>query len=148
MKDVKYLIIFIGIILIFIPGCSDPKDSKDTLENKEQIIIVQKRIGDEDKYEEFKDITDKEQVQKVNEILVDINWINDETQKMHPTDYMFYFRFKNPNYKAKPILYEIWIHPNEDKIELFTSGKMVLLDKNQSSKLFEILTGGKLTNIK
>ena len=62
LKNFKYLIAFIGVISIFIVGCSN------VIENEEQYIKVQKLIGDGNKYEDFKEITDNEQVQKVKDI--------------------------------------------------------------------------------
>lgn len=48
-------------------GCSNA--TKDEVQNIEgQKIEVQKRVGDENKYEVFKDITNDEDVEKVKEL--------------------------------------------------------------------------------
>ncbi|MFB5284654.1 hypothetical protein [Peribacillus sp. Hz7] len=144
LKNLKYLIALIGIISIFIAGCSN------VIKNEEQNIEVQKRIGDENKYENFKEITNNEQVQKVKEILDDIDWKNAKVDMARPADYRFFFQFKNPEIEAKAALYELWISPNKDKVELVidAESKYIQLDKKNSVELFEILTGEKLSDQK
>lgn len=140
MKKLKYLIAFIGIITIFTAGCSNPP------ENEEQYINVQKRIDDGYEYEDFREITKQVQVQKVKDILGDINWDNAKVEMNRHADYNFVFQFKNPKIETKAVLYEIWISPNNDKLELAASdNKYARLDKNISAQLFEILTGEKLS---
>ncbi|MDM5248126.1 MULTISPECIES: hypothetical protein [unclassified Lysinibacillus] len=143
LKNFKYLITFIGIMLILITGCSD-------IRNEEQKIEVQKRIGDESNYEDFKEITDNEQVQKVQEIVDDIDWENAKVDRARPADYRFVFQFKNPEIEAKAVLYELWISPNKDKVELAidAENKHSQLDEKKSEELFAILTGEKLADLK
>jgi hypothetical protein len=140
LKKLKFLIVFMGIISMFIVGCSN--DIKDG----EQSIEVQKRIGDKNNYEEFKVITDNEQVKKVKEILNDIDWENVKVDMARPADYRFSF----PNPEAKVVLYELWISPNKDEVEIVidAQSKYIHLDKKRSTKLFEILTGEKLSDLK
>ncbi|MFL0584330.1 hypothetical protein ACH0B6_17290 [Solibacillus silvestris] len=144
MKNFKYLTVFIGIISILLVGCSSE------IETEEQYIAIQKRVGDENKYEDFKEITDNEQVQKVKDILNDIDWENAKVNMVHPADYRFIFQFKNPKIEAKAVLYELWVSPNKDKVELVidTEIKYVQLNTSKSAELFEILTGGKLSELK
>lgn len=33
-------------------------------------------------------------------------------------DYHFVFQFENPKIEAKAVLYQIWISPNKDKVEV------------------------------
>lgn len=145
MKTLKFFIFLIGIFSISLVGCSND------IENTEQSLIVQKRIGDENNYEDFREITDNEQVQKLKEILKDANWINAKPEMAYPPDYKFAFRFKNPNIEAKAALYELWISPNKDKVELLIEGSgennYVQLDKIKSAELFEIVTEEKLTDL-
>lgn len=140
-KYLKLLIAYFGILSILIAGCSNPIGSE------EQNIVVQKRIGEENKYEDFKEISDSKQVQQVKEILNDIHWENAKVDMARPADYRFGFQFKNPNIEAKAVLYELWISPNKDKVELVidAESKYAQLDKNKSAILFEILTGEKLS---
>ena len=144
MKNLKYFIAFIGIISIFMVGCSNGTETYD------QYIKVQKRVGDENNYEDFKEITDHEQVQKVKDILNDIEWENAQVNMAHPTDYEFIFQFKNPEIEAKAVLYELWVSPNKDKVELVINAgsKYVQLDTAKSAELFELLTEEKLTELK
>lgn len=140
----KYFIAFIGILLIFITGCSNP------IIKEEQNIEVQKRIGDENKYEDFKVITNSEQVQRVKGILENIDWENAKVEMIRPPDYRFAFYYKNPKIEAKAVLYELWISPNKDKVELVINAesKYVQLDNNKSAELYEILTGENLPGLK
>ncbi len=140
----KILFVFFGIISIFIVGCSN------TLENEEQSIKVQKLIGDEYNYEDFKEIINSEQVIKAKEVLNDIDWENAKVEMERPPDYRFGFQYKNPDIEAKAVLYELWISPNRDKVELVidAESKYAQLDKNKSAILFEIITGENLSDLK
>ncbi|MFJ7976759.1 hypothetical protein ACIQZI_13835 [Peribacillus sp. NPDC096379] len=140
----KILFVFFGIISIFIVGCSN------ALENEEQSIKVQKLIGDEYNYEDFKEIINSEQVIKAKEVLNDIDWENAKVEMERPSDYRFGFQYKNPDIEAKAVLYELWISPNKDKVELVidAESKYAQLDKNKSAILFEIITGENLSDLK
>jgi hypothetical protein len=135
LKKFTYLIVFIGIISLFTTGCLDG------MKNEEQFIKVYKSVGDENKYEDYKKITTKN-VQKVKDILKDSDWKNAKVSMVRPPDYRFVFQFKNPEIEAKAVLYELWISPNKDQVELVidAQSKYVQLDKKTSAELIEILT--------
>lgn len=139
MKKFNYLIVFIGIISLFTAGCFG------VTKNEEQYIKVEKRVGDENKYEDFKKITAKTQVKKVKDILEDSDWENAKVSMVRPPDYRFVFQFKNPEIKSKAVLYELWISPKKDRVELVidAQSKYIQLDKKKSASLIEILTGEK-----
>lgn len=139
LKNLKYLVAFIGIFSIFIIGCSNQ------LINEEQYIKVQKRIGDN--YKDFKEITDNEQNQKVKDILKEIDWENAKIEMVRPADYRFSFQSENFGIEAKAVSYELWISPNKDKVALVINdeNKYIQLDNNKSDELFEILTSEKLS---
>lgn len=139
MKTFK-LFFIIGVFLILIVGCSND------IENKEESVVVQKRIGDEKNYEDFREVTDNEQVQKLKGILKEANWINAKAEMASPPDYKFSFRFNNTNIEAKAVLYQLWITPNKDKVELIGANQYVRLDESMSAELFEIVTGELLTD--
>jgi len=128
------LIALIGFVSIYIAGCS----------NQEQSIEVQKRIGIENIYEEFKMITNNQQVQNVWEIINNGDWETAKVQMALPPDYRFAFHFHN---EEKAVLFELWISPNKDMVEIIKAGnKYVQLDRNKSAELFEALTGEKLAD--
>jgi hypothetical protein len=129
---------------MFLIGCSND------IEDRERSIEVQKCIGDENNYEDFKEITNNEQVKIVIEILDDIDWKNAQVSMVRPADYSFGFQYKNPKIEAKAVLYELWISPNKDQVELVidAEGKYAQLDKNKSAIIFEIITGEKLSELK
>jgi hypothetical protein len=86
----------------------------------------------------------------VKDIINDIDWENVKVDMARPADYRFKFQFKNPEIEAKAVSYELWISPNKDKVELVINAesKYIQLDKKRSAELFEILTGGKLSDLK
>ncbi|GGI17299.1 hypothetical protein GCM10007380_37250 [Gottfriedia solisilvae] len=136
----KYLITLIVIISTFITGCSNQMGIK------EQNIIVEKRIVEANHYEDFKVVKNSEKVKKVRKILDKADWENAKVDMARIADYRFIFQFKNPDTEAKAVLYELWISPNKDKVELVidAQSKYVQLDKKSSSELFKILTSRKL----
>ncbi len=144
-----------AVILVFLlSACNqqtvedpaNPKVNSEYIEN----IEVQKRIGDENKYEDFKEITNSEQVRRAKEILENIDWENAKVQMEHPPDYRFTLRYKNPKIEEKSVIYGLWISPYKDKVELviFAESKYAQLDKNKSAELYEILTGEQLSGLK
>lgn len=136
MRITIYFITFIGIISFFITGCSNAtEDEGQNLEG--QKIEVQKRIGDENKYEIFKDITNDEDVEKVKEILDMMDWENAKVEMVRPPDYRF--SFLTP--KAKGLVYSLWISPNSTvEIIIYGEHKYSQLDKSKSTELIEILS--------
>lgn len=144
LNNFKYLIALIGVISIFLVGCSN------VIETEDQYIKVQKRIGDGNNYEDFKEITANEQVQKVKDILNDIDWEKSKVNMTRPADFRFIFQYKNPEIEAKAASYELWISRNKDKVELVIDAEMkyIQLDTGKSAELIEIITGGKLSELK
>ncbi|MBM7583935.1 hypothetical protein JOC86_000472 [Bacillus pakistanensis] len=58
-----------------------------------------------------------------------------------PPDYQFVFQFKNPEIAAKAVLYQVWIGPNKDKLEIDQGdNQYAQLKKDNSAILFEIIT--------
>jgi hypothetical protein len=143
LKYIKYLVVFIWVFSFFISGCS-------SIGNGEQKIKVQKRFDTENNYKDFKEITKNEDVQKVIKILDKADWENAKVDMVRRADYRFGFQFKDPNIQAKALLYELWISPNNEQVELVIDieSKYVQLNKNKSAELFEILTGKKLSDVK
>lgn len=143
MRKFKYVFILMGIVSIIVAGCSN------VIGNEKQYIKIQKRIGFEDEYEDFKEVTDKEKVQLVKEILRDIEWEKAKVGMTHPADYRFFFQFENTKLEAKSVLYELWISPKRDQVELVIDAESnyIQLNKDKSAELFEILTGEKLSNL-
>lgn len=139
--------LFIGLIAIFsiiATGCSNE------LGNHEQKIKVQKRIGEEYKFQDFKEVSDNKKVLKVKDILNDADWENAKVNMSHPPDFQFVFLFKNPDIvQERTDLYKVWISPNNDNLEIVQNdNKYVKLSKERSEILFEFITGVKLFDFK
>ena len=131
-------LVMISIYIFIITGCSIG------LENEEQRIEVQKNIGDNE-YEDFKVVTDNNEVMQVKKILKDTTFENKKVEMSRPADYHFVFQFKNPKIEAKAVLYQIWISPNKDKVEIISGGnRYAQLDEKNAATLFRIVTGEKL----
>ena len=142
MKFARILFVLVTMILFGMTGCSSETEH-DGLN-----VEVQKRIGNENKYEDFKEINDNKQVQKVKVILDEADWKNAEVDMVRPADYTFGFQFKNPKTEAKAVLYKIWISPNKDKVEVVKGdNEYVQLNEENSAVIFEILTGEKLSDL-
>lgn len=140
MKDRNVPLVFIIICILIVTGCSN------ILGNEDQRIEVQKNIGD-NKYEDLKVVTDNKQVRQVKKILNDAHFENKKVEMSRPADYHFVFQFKNPKIEAKAVLYQIWVIPNKDKIEIIAGdSQYVQLEGKNAATLFQIVTGEKLVD--
>jgi len=130
--------VFIAICIFIITGCSN------ILGNEEQRIEVEKHIGDNE-YEDLKVVTDNDEVLQVKKILNDTNFENKKVEMSRPGDYRFIFQFKNPKIEAKAVLYQIWISPNKDKVEIKAGdNQYAQLEGKHAATLFRIVSGEKL----
>ena len=110
----------------------------------EQKITVQKRTGEENTFENFKEITQQKQVTKAIDIVKNANWENAKVEMARYADYQFQFRSKNSS-EDKIASYLLWISPNGKNLEIVTdSHKYVKLTKQDAAELFEIITGEEL----
>ncbi|MGN4447596.1 hypothetical protein ACTFOB_22200 [Bacillus cereus group sp. MYBK79-1] len=131
-------LVFIGICILIITGCSN------VVGNEGQRIEVQKNIGDNE-YKDFKVVTDNNEVMQVKKILNDTSFENKKVEMSRPPDYHFIFQFKNPKIEAKAVLYQIWVSPNKDKVEIISGdNRYAQLEEKNAATLFQIVTGEKL----
>ncbi|MDA1663276.1 hypothetical protein PDK35_25520 [Bacillus cereus group sp. TH153LC] len=138
MKVRNWPLVMISICIFIITGCSIG------LENEEQRIEVHKNIGDNE-YEDFKVVTDNNEVMQVKKILKDTTFENKKVEMSRPADYHFVFQFKNSKIEAKAVLYQIWISPNKDKVEIISGGnRYAQLEEKNAATLFRLVTGEKL----
>ncbi|MGG3914296.1 hypothetical protein [Rossellomorea vietnamensis] len=130
------------ILAILLVGC---QGNKSGIGDEKQNIVVEKQVGDGDQYEEFNTITDTKQVEEVRGILRDVHWKDAQVDFIRPPDYRFIYEFKNPNIDAKAMLHQVWISPMKDELEVMQgTHEYAKLTKEDSARLFEILTGGSL----
>lgn len=107
-----------------------------------QKITVQKRTGEENTFEDFKEVTQRKQVTQAIDIVKNANWENAKVEMESYADYQF--QFKNSS-EDKIASYLLWISPNGENLEIVTdSDKYVKLTKQDSADLYEILTGEEL----
>lgn len=154
MKYYKHLVVLIGTILFFIAGCSNETNSSEiklnTTENGGKVITVEKHSIKEGTYESFREISDDEAVQKVEDLLASIAWENAEVSMASPPHSRYYLEEKNEQAEPNKIGYYLWISPSKEKVELVIEGegKYAQLSKGQSAELFETITGEKLSDVK
>ena len=147
LKVKKCFIVYIGILVIFLAGCSNGNLNEVENVRNENEIIVQKRVSEEDQYEHFKEINNEDTVEYVKDILNSINWENAKVSMAFPPHYKFHFNERNSQLDSNKLIYDLWISPNKDKVELVIEGesKYVQLTESKSAELFEAITGEKLS---
>ncbi|MGG3927885.1 hypothetical protein ABET51_18140 [Metabacillus fastidiosus] len=130
-----YLMLFLMIVTGY---------SNETM-NEEQEIEVQKRVGNDYNYEDFRNITDAKQVRKVNEILNESDWEKVKIEMSRAPDYQFVFQFKNPDIKSKAILHKIWVSSDKDTIQILKQdNQYTQLTNENAATLLEIIIGDNL----
>ncbi|PGA35490.1 hypothetical protein [Bacillus wiedmannii] len=131
-------LVFITICIFIVTGCSN------IVGNEDQRIQVQKCIGDNE-YEDLKVVKDNNEVLQVKKILNDTTFEDKKVEMSRLADYHFIFQFKNPKIEAKAVLYQIWVSPNKDKIEIKAGdNRYAQLEGKHAATLFQIVTGEKL----
>jgi hypothetical protein len=103
-----------------------------------------KNEGNKIVVEKLNEISDSKEVQKVKNILDSIRWENVAVSMAYPPHYKFYF--EDFNEESSGFMYDLWISPNKDKVELVTENesKYIQLNEQNPSELFEIITDKKL----
>ncbi|MBS4199211.1 hypothetical protein KHA93_06025 [Bacillus sp. FJAT-49732] len=136
----KKIILFLSLLIVLLvtSGCLD--------EIIEQKITIQKRTGEENIFEDFKEVTKRKQVKKAIDIVKNATWKNEKVEMASYADYQFQFPSKNSNgSKGKIASYLLWISSNGENLEIVTdSDRYVKLTKQDSADLYDILTGEEL----
>ncbi|WP_079509936.1 hypothetical protein [Mesobacillus jeotgali] len=134
MKKMLLFFSLLGVLFVA-SGCLNEGDA--------QKITVQKRTGEENIFEDFKEVTQKKQVEEAIDIVKNANWENVKVEMARYADYQFQFPAKNSDGSEDKIAsYLLWISPNGENLEMVTdSDKYVTLTKQDSAALYEILTG-------
>ncbi|MEH7622280.1 hypothetical protein V7426_18805 [Bacillus thuringiensis] len=131
-------LVFSVICLFVVTSCSN------NIGNHDQTIEVQKHAGD-NHYEDLKVITDKNKVLQVKKILNDTNFENKKVEMSRSADYQFVFQFKNLKIEAKAVVYQMWISPNKDKVEIKAEdNQYAQLAEKDTAAFMKIVTGEKL----
>jgi hypothetical protein len=130
-----------AMFLVLMVGCSNG------IKNEGNKVVVEKQVDGTDKYKLYNEIKDSKEVQNAKDILNSIKWENAKVNMAHPPEYKFHF--EDTNSKTSGAVYQLWISPNKDKIELVIDGesKYVQLSKEKSEELFKIITGKNLSEV-
>lgn len=132
----KKLILFLSLLgfLLVTSGCLN--------EMVGQKITVQKRTGEENVFEDIKEVTKKNQVKKAIDIVGNADFENEKVEMANYADYQFQFPSKNRyGSEDKIASYLLWISSNGENLEIVNdSDKYVKLTKQDSADLYEILT--------
>lgn len=135
MKKIILFFSLLGVLLVT-SGCLNGMNG--------QKITVQKATGEENSFDDLKEVTQKKQVEKAIDIVKNANWENAKVEMEHYADYQFQFPFKNSS-EDKIASYLLWISPNGENLEIVNdSDKYVKLTKHDSADLYKILTGEEL----
>ncbi|MCA1060459.1 hypothetical protein LCL96_16090 [Rossellomorea aquimaris] len=135
----RFVAVLCILAVFIVTACSKPVDSE------QQNIVVEKQVGDENKYEEFKKVTDTNQVEEVREILSNTHWKEAQVDFIRPADYRFIYEYQNPEIDAKAVLHSVWVSPKKDELEVMQGDhEYAQLPKKESARLFKILTGERL----
>jgi hypothetical protein len=135
----RFFFSLVTIALLIVTGCMD----------EAQTIHIDKRVGDENKYEEFRKVTDNKQVEKAKKAIEETTWEKAKAEMDRPPDYQFIFQFKNPQIEAKAVPYRVWIILDNSQLEVIRGmDEYAKLTKENSAILFEVLTGSKLDDLK
>lgn len=177
MKYRTCILVLIGIISLFIPGCvsqsvndvqyvtDEEKGAEQGQYEKHSISLrlikevypivrrvktweefkVEKRIGDTPNYEVINIITEPEQVQRIKEILKNIEYTLTTENMDRPADFQFQYRDFDAIEVPKT---SIWVNPDKEQLELNTPRGTGILDKKDSAELYKILIGEKLSKHK
>lgn len=137
----KKLLIFLIALLLITTGCMSDMNK--------QKITIQKRVGEENTFEDFREVIQKEQVQKAIEIVENANWENEKIEMASYADYQFQFPFKNHNSSEDKIAsYLLWVSEDEEILEIVTdSDRYAKLTKQDSEDLYEILIGDSIEKL-
>ncbi|MGE7920910.1 hypothetical protein ACQKM9_18515 [Viridibacillus sp. NPDC093762] len=64
-----------------------------------------------------------------------------------PAAYAFFYQYKNPKIEAKAMVYQLWISPNKDQVEIVQGNNLYAkLTKENSAILFKVVTEDKLSS--
>jgi hypothetical protein len=144
MKSIRKLLLFVFILFTMLAtGCSND------ISNEEQNIDVQERTyPDTNEYRNLNEISNNEQVRQVREILNDAKWEEKVVDMARLADFRFTFQFKDPDIEAKPVIYELWISPALETVEIIKGqSEYTHINEKNSVILYEVLTGEKLSEL-
>lgn len=107
-----FFIITFSIISLL--GCQ-----KGILEDSlDQKLIIKKRVGQINEYEDHKEITDKDQIKVIQGVLHDALWEDMKVQMARPPDYRMDFEILNETSQLKAVDYLIWFTPQYNRLEI------------------------------
>ncbi|MDX8291851.1 hypothetical protein SLL00_18715 [Metabacillus indicus] len=137
MRLHKFIFILTIGVLFFLTGCAEDPDYE------EQYIEVEKWAGDDNIYKVDREITSTKEVDKVRKTVDQADWTKAKASMARPADYRFTFQPKDRRVITKAVLYELWISPNKDRVELVidAESKYTQLNKKDSAVVIEIVTG-------
>jgi hypothetical protein len=115
----------------------------DDSNSQNQKITIQKRVGNTDNYEDFKEITDKKKVRKTIRIVKNADRANVKVEMSRYPDYKFQFPFRDSDGSEDKIAsYSLWVNASGKKMEIVTDGgKYIELNEQESKFLYKIFTG-------
>lgn len=135
MQHLK-IVLSLAISVIGLAGCQSTKQSI------EQRINIE-TYTDHDYHSSINTVSAKETIALLN----DVEWQSARIGKARPADYKV--QFSNSLTDAKTPVYEIWLSPHKDRLEIIvpTTNRYAQLDRQTSQALFKMLTQRDLASI-
>ena len=131
------LLLICFLTLMLVVGCTEEKPTENSN------VIIEEYSNTENSYQEYKEINNQEKALKIKNILNNTKWENKVVDMERQAD--FTISFKDENTSSPEKLYEIWISPSKNKLEVFNQESgFAQLNRDKSSELFEAITGDKL----
>ncbi|WP_054025571.1 hypothetical protein [Bacillus sp. FJAT-28004] len=131
----RYSLLFTFVLIMFgLVGCESSEGNNALTINSEQVknepltesiqksndkLIIQKRVGMENRYEDHKEINEEKSVSTVKSILQEGEWEKVKFEMSRSADYKVHFQPTDGS-EAKAVLYEIWF--TNDIAEIYISG--------------------------
>lgn len=144
MKIRKLYIGLIAICILALMGCSSGTTNKTQPAKETEFIKVETPVGNTNAFKEFRKVTDEKQVQQVKEILKEAKWKYAILDTVRPPSYQFSFHSTNSKIKEDTTLHEIYVDSDQGRLIIIRGDKEhTQLTKEQSSTMFEIITGAK-----
>lgn len=142
--------------MILLTSCSKPtlnqiKEKESTVipvENKENLLTEDQHNFNfhiskphEQTYSVYKKIENLETINSILNVLNQISWEEAEVDMTRQPDFKITVVNINPTAYFNPIIFDLWITPNKDKLEIIIEGrsKYQKLSKQDSAILLDII---------
>lgn len=129
-----YLFLWL-FVLVWSTGCSSSWSGQE--------IAVQKKVEGSTDFEDFREVTESKQIERVIALLKEADWQTMKVDMARYADYQLDIQLKNDEGSDTQLVrYLLWVEANGERLEL-TEGtdQYVKLQGADAKELYELLTG-------